>query len=74
MGGYGGVTVVEVVGVSAALVGRNWKSARRRLAHLLAEKVLLVVVALGGLRCFLLGFDGGGNGVDNGMQRLSLLR
>lgn len=61
----------EVRSVWSALlvVGRNWKSARRRLAHLLAEKLLETILLLVGppltafgFRCFLV-FDGG-NGVD----------
>ncbi|GKE21947.1 hypothetical protein Tco_1433459, partial [Tanacetum coccineum] len=59
------------------VVGRNWKSARRRLAHLLAEKVLPlspVLTALGLWWCFLVvvGVDGGGNGKEMGIPRDSI--
>lgn len=53
------------------VVGRNWKSASKRLAHLLAEKVLpeAVVLTAVGLWCFLVG----GN-VVNGNGILKWLR
>lgn len=65
------VVVVRSCESEVVVVGRNWKSARRRLAHLLAEKLLEMLligppVTAEGLWCFL-GFDDG-NGVVNGTQ------
>lgn len=67
------VVAVRSLGSALLVVGRNWKSEKRRWAHLLAEKLLeTVLLLLGppliacGFRCFLV-FEVG-NGVDNGTQ------
>ena len=74
-GGERGVVEVEREGsggsATVVVLGRNWKSERRRSAHLLAEKWLGTLLAppltAASLVGFLVGAGGGSGGLSRGL-------